>query len=98
MKLFSDDHIRFSHAANVPSPYQPMRPSSASYLPSTPGGQPMTPGADLDVKSPDIGACLLLMKMKSLACLDSSLTNHILKLPFPYVLTFLETYHDQVIV
>ncbi|CDY61565.1 BnaCnng37990D [Brassica napus] len=41
--------------ANVPSPYQPMTPSSASYLPSTPGGQPMTPGADLDVKSPDIG-------------------------------------------
>ncbi|KAF3508382.1 hypothetical protein F2Q69_00001612 [Brassica cretica] len=41
--------------ANVPSPYQPMTPSSASYLPNTPGGQPMTPGADLDVKSPDIG-------------------------------------------
>ncbi|XP_056861795.1 putative transcription elongation factor SPT5 homolog 2 isoform X2 [Raphanus sativus] len=42
-------------ANNAPSPYQPMTPSSASYLPSTPGGQPMTPGADLDVKSPDIG-------------------------------------------
>ncbi|KAL0844273.1 hypothetical protein Bca101_017519 [Brassica carinata] len=42
-------------ANNVPSPYQPMTPSSASYLPSTPGGQPMTPGTDLDVKSPDIG-------------------------------------------
>ncbi|CAG7880549.1 unnamed protein product [Brassica rapa] len=41
--------------ANVPSPYQPMTPSSASYLPSTPGGQPMTPGADLEVKSPDTG-------------------------------------------
>lgn len=55
-KTCSDDHILVSHAANVPSPYQPMTPSSASYLPSTPGGQPMTPGADLDVKSPDIGA------------------------------------------
>ncbi|XP_010509782.1 PREDICTED: putative transcription elongation factor SPT5 homolog 2 [Camelina sativa] len=38
---------------NAPSP---MTPSSASYLPSTPGGQqPMTPGTDLDVMSPDIG-------------------------------------------
>ncbi|CAH8377739.1 unnamed protein product [Eruca vesicaria subsp. sativa] len=41
--------------ANAPSPYQPMTPNSASYLPSTPGGQPMTPGTDLDVQSPDIG-------------------------------------------
>ncbi|KAJ0262063.1 putative transcription elongation factor SPT5 2 [Hirschfeldia incana] len=42
-------------ANTAPSPYQPMTPSSASYLPSTPGGQPMTPGADLDVNFPDIG-------------------------------------------
>ncbi|XP_058074937.1 putative transcription elongation factor SPT5 homolog 1 [Magnolia sinica] len=48
--------------ANAPSPYlpstpgQPMTPSSASYLPGTPGGQPMTPGnAGLDVMSPVIG-------------------------------------------
>ncbi|KAL1219260.1 putative transcription elongation factor SPT5 [Cardamine amara subsp. amara] len=37
--------------ANAPSP---MTPSSVSYLPTTPGGQPMTPGADLDLMSPDI--------------------------------------------
>ncbi|CAH8272659.1 unnamed protein product [Arabidopsis lyrata] len=47
--------------ANAPSPYlpstpgQPMTPSSASYLPGTPGGQPMTPGTGLDVMSPVIG-------------------------------------------
>ncbi|KAL5975076.1 hypothetical protein ACLOJK_031752 [Asimina triloba] len=48
--------------ANAPSPYlpstpgQPMTPSSASYLPGTPGGQPMTPGnVGLDVMSPAIG-------------------------------------------
>ncbi|KAF2610366.1 hypothetical protein F2Q70_00009120, partial [Brassica cretica] len=46
---------------NAPSPYlpstpgQPMTPSSASYLPGTPGGQPMTPGTGLDVMSPVIG-------------------------------------------
>ncbi|KAG7573568.1 Spt5 transcription elongation factor N-terminal [Arabidopsis suecica] len=38
--------------ANAPSP---MTPSSASYLPTTPGGQPMTPGTDLDVMSHDLG-------------------------------------------
>jgi len=32
-----------------------MTPSSASYLPGTPGGQPMTPGTGLDVMSPVIG-------------------------------------------
>ncbi|GMH17129.1 hypothetical protein Nepgr_018970 [Nepenthes gracilis] len=49
--------------ANAPSPYlpstpgQPMTPNSASYLPGTPGGQPMTPGgAGLDMMSPAIGA------------------------------------------
>ncbi|RID45703.1 hypothetical protein BRARA_I02407, partial [Brassica rapa] len=47
--------------ANAPSPYipstpgQPMTPSSTSYLPGTPGGQPMTPGTGLDVMSPVIG-------------------------------------------
>ncbi|KAF3561786.1 hypothetical protein DY000_02014623 [Brassica cretica] len=46
--------------ANAPSPYiqstpgQPMTPSSTSYLPGTPGGQPMTPGTGLDVMSPVI--------------------------------------------
>ncbi|CAN6860414.1 unnamed protein product [Brassica oleracea] len=49
------------HASNAPSPYipstpgQPMTPSSTSYLPGTPGGQPMTPGTGLDVMSPVIG-------------------------------------------
>ncbi|AEC08936.1 Transcription elongation factor Spt5 [Arabidopsis thaliana] len=38
--------------ANAPSP---MTPSSTSYLPTTPGGQAMTPGTDLDVMSLDIG-------------------------------------------
>lgn len=49
-------------AANAPSPYlpstpgQPMTPSSAMYLPGTPGGQPMTPGTGgLDVMSPVAG-------------------------------------------
>ncbi|GAB4861165.1 hypothetical protein Ancab_036322 [Ancistrocladus abbreviatus] len=49
--------------ANAPSPYlpstpgQPMTPSSTSYLPGTPGGQPMTPGgAVLDMMSPVTGA------------------------------------------
>lgn len=33
-----------------------MTPSSASYLPGTPGGQPMTPGnVGLDIMSPTIG-------------------------------------------
>uniref|UniRef100_A0A1J3FXK4 Transcription elongation factor SPT5 n=1 Tax=Noccaea caerulescens TaxID=107243 RepID=A0A1J3FXK4_NOCCA len=47
--------------SNAPSPYlpstpgQPMTPSSISYLPGTPGGQPMTPGTGLDVMSPVIG-------------------------------------------
>uniref|UniRef100_A0A1J3DFG4 Transcription elongation factor SPT5 n=1 Tax=Noccaea caerulescens TaxID=107243 RepID=A0A1J3DFG4_NOCCA len=47
--------------SNAPSPYlpstpgQPMTPSSTSYLPGTPGGQPMTPGTGLDVMSPVIG-------------------------------------------
>lgn len=48
--------------ANAPSPYlpstpgQPMTPSSAAYLPGTPGGQPMTPGGGgLDMMSPAIG-------------------------------------------
>ncbi|XP_059631667.1 putative transcription elongation factor SPT5 homolog 1 isoform X3 [Cornus florida] len=47
--------------ANAPSPYlpstpgQPMTPSSA-YLPTTPGGQPMTPGSGgLDIMSPVVG-------------------------------------------
>ena len=62
-RLFS--HIP-CHAVNAPSPYlpstpgQPMTPSSASYLPGTPGGQPMTPGTGLDVMSPVIGNLLLL--------------------------------------
>ncbi|KAK9138060.1 hypothetical protein Sjap_008654 [Stephania japonica] len=48
--------------ASATSPYlpstpgQPMTPSSASYLPWTPGGQPMTPGdGRLDIMSPTIG-------------------------------------------
>ncbi|KAK9160213.1 hypothetical protein Syun_006554 [Stephania yunnanensis] len=48
--------------ASAPSPYLPsipgqlMTPSSASYLPNTTGGQPMTPGdGNLDVMSPTIG-------------------------------------------
>ncbi|KAK9106284.1 hypothetical protein Syun_022295 [Stephania yunnanensis] len=48
--------------ASAPSPYlpstpgQPMTPSSTSYLPGTPGGQPMTPGGGgLDIMSPTIG-------------------------------------------
>lgn len=62
--LFHSILSRFfcSYAANAPSPYlpstpgQPMTPSSASYLPGTPGGQPMTPGAGgLDAMSPVIG-------------------------------------------
>ncbi|KAH9614186.1 hypothetical protein KSS87_017895 [Heliosperma pusillum] len=47
---------------NAPSPYlpstpgQPTTPSSAAYLPGTPGGQPMTPGGvGLDMMSPMIG-------------------------------------------
>ncbi|KAF6153369.1 hypothetical protein GIB67_003559 [Kingdonia uniflora] len=47
--------------ANAHSPYlpetpgQPMTPSSAAYLPGTPGGQPMTPGGGgLDLMSPAI--------------------------------------------
>ena len=55
-------HLIFVLVANAPSPYlpstpgQPMTPSSASYLPGTPGGQPMTPGTGgLDVMSPVIG-------------------------------------------
>lgn len=32
-----------------------MTPNSASYLPGTPGGQPMTPGTGLDMMSPVIG-------------------------------------------
>ncbi|KAG2330161.1 hypothetical protein Bca52824_001341 [Brassica carinata] len=53
------DHV--SAYGNAPSPYlpstpgQPMTPSSTSYLPGTPGGQPMTPGTGLDVMSPVIG-------------------------------------------
>lgn len=47
----------FSHAANGPNP---VTPSSVSYLPTTPGGQPMTPGTDLDVTSPDIGGMSLI--------------------------------------
>lgn len=39
-----------------------MTPSSASYLPGTPGGQPMTPGnVGLDVMSPAIGTVLPLL-------------------------------------
>ncbi|EOA26299.1 hypothetical protein CARUB_v10024589mg [Capsella rubella] len=48
---YSDAGTPISNA-NAPSP---MTPSSASYLANTPGGQqPMTPGTDLDVMSPDI--------------------------------------------
>ncbi|KAG1327069.1 Transcription elongation factor SPT5 [Cocos nucifera] len=53
---------RESSYGSAPSPYlpstpgQPMTPSSASYLPGTPGGQPMTPGnVGLDIMSPTIG-------------------------------------------
>ncbi|CAN8246881.1 unnamed protein product [Cochlearia groenlandica] len=56
--------VLFSHlpcfAANAPNPYlpstpgQPMTPSSTSYLPGTPGGQPMTPGTGLDFMSPPV--------------------------------------------
>lgn len=56
----------FSCSANAPSPYvpstpvgQPMTPSSASYLPGTPG-QPMTPGnVGMDVMSPMGGLSLI---------------------------------------
>nr|VDD31327.1 unnamed protein product [Brassica oleracea] len=61
---YSDAGMPRDHSsayANAPSPYiqstpgQPMTPSSTSYLPGTPGGQPMTPGTGLDVMSPVIG-------------------------------------------
>uniref|UniRef100_A0A1J3JKM7 Transcription elongation factor SPT5 n=1 Tax=Noccaea caerulescens TaxID=107243 RepID=A0A1J3JKM7_NOCCA len=61
---YSDAGTPRDHGAtysNAPSPYlpstpgQPMTPSSTSYLPGTPGGQPMTPGTGLDVMSPVIG-------------------------------------------
>ncbi|KAL0645768.1 hypothetical protein Bca4012_044059 [Brassica carinata] len=60
---YSDAGMPRDHSsayANAPSPYiqstpgQPMTPSSTSYLPGTPGGQPMTPGTGLDVMSPVI--------------------------------------------
>jgi len=63
--------------ANAPSPYlpstpgQPMTPSSAAYLPGTPGGQPMTPGGGgLDMMSPAVGqsSFLLTATIGYLAC------------------------------
>jgi hypothetical protein len=57
-------------AANAPSPYlpstpgQPMTPNSASYLPGTPGGQPMTPGTGgLDMMSPVLGKFLYFVNL-----------------------------------
>lgn len=46
-----------------------MTPTSASYLPGTPGGQPMTPGnVGMDMMSPLIGLFVLFF-----VCLNSLL-------------------------
>lgn len=56
--------------ANAPSPYFPSTPGqimthgSASYLPGTPGGQPMTPGTrGLDIMCPIGMRASLLLKI-----------------------------------
>jgi len=42
-----------------------MTPNSASYLPGTPGGQPMTPGTGgLDVMSPVLGRFLYFVNLQ----------------------------------
>jgi hypothetical protein len=46
-----------------------MTPNSASYLPGTPGGQPMTPGTGgLDIMSPVLGKFLYFVKPTDLVC------------------------------
>ncbi|KAK9151597.1 hypothetical protein Syun_009906 [Stephania yunnanensis] len=56
-RFYLGHHILWAPSPYLPSiPGQPMTPSSASYLPNTTGGQPVTPSdGNLDVMSPTIG-------------------------------------------